>query len=81
MTNTSEKPANAGLKQDGRFKRGRSGNPASKQRGTRNRTTLAVEALLDGEAEALTKKVIELGMAGDGVGPAALPRTPSTRGA
>jgi hypothetical protein len=66
-TETSERPAYSGLKQDGRFKPGQSGNPAGKPRGTRNRATLAVEALLDGEAEALTRKAIELGLAGDGV--------------
>jgi Family of unknown function (DUF5681) len=43
-----------------RFKPGRSGNPAG-----RNRTTLAVEALLDAEAETLTRKAIELAKAGD----------------
>ena len=31
----------------------------------RNRTTLAIEALLDGEAEALTRKAIERALAGD----------------
>src|SRR5262245_33233647 len=42
------------------FKPGQSGNPAGKKPGTRNRATLALEALLDGEAEALTKKAVEL---------------------
>jgi hypothetical protein len=49
------------------FKRGQSGNPAGKVPGTRNRTTLAVEALLEGEAEALSRKAIELALAGDTV--------------
>jgi hypothetical protein len=31
----------------------------------RNRATLAAEALLDGEAEALTRKAIDMGLAGD----------------
>jgi hypothetical protein len=47
------------------FEPGRSGNPAGKARGTRNKVTLAIEALLDGEAEALTRKAIELAKAGD----------------
>src|SRR5262245_2183572 len=47
------------------FQSGQSGNPAGKPKGTRNRTTLAVEALLDGEAETLTRKAIELAKAGD----------------
>ena len=37
------------------FELGQSGNPAGKARGTRNKVTLAIEALLDGEAEALTR--------------------------
>lgn len=40
------------------------GNPG-KAKGTRHKTTLAIEALLDGEAEKLTKKAIDLAMAGD----------------
>ena len=38
------------------FQPGKSGNPAGKPAGARNKTTLAVEALLDGEAETLTRK-------------------------
>lgn len=49
------------------FNPGQSGNPAGKPKGTRNRTTLAVEALLEGEAEALSRKAIELALAGDTV--------------
>jgi hypothetical protein len=40
--------------QDGRLRRGHSGNPAGKPKGTRHKATLAVEAILDGEADALT---------------------------
>jgi hypothetical protein len=47
------------------FKPGESGNLAGRPKGSRNRTTLAMEALLDGEAEALTRKAIELAKAGD----------------
>jgi hypothetical protein len=47
------------------FKPGQSGNPAGKPKGTRNRTTLAVEALLDGEAETLTRKAIGRALEGD----------------
>jgi Family of unknown function (DUF5681) len=57
---------NAGPKQGGsRFQPGQSGNPAGKPKGARNKTTLALEALLDGDAEALTRKAIELALAGD----------------
>src|SRR3981189_1247096 len=47
------------------FEPGQSGNAAGKAKGTRNKVTLAIEALLDGEAEALTRKSIELAKAGD----------------
>ena len=47
------------------FEPGQSGNPAGKAKGTRNKVTLAIEALLDGEAEALTRKAIELAKGGD----------------
>src|SRR5215208_388647 len=49
------------------FRKGQSGNPSGRQRGSRNKATLAVEALLDGEAEALARKAIELALAGDTV--------------
>src|SRR3978361_2276837 len=61
---------NAGRKQGGggnhkRFAKGQSGNPAGKPAGTRNATTLAVEQLLHGEAEAITRKAIEMAKEGD----------------
>ena len=49
----------------GRFKPGQSGNPAGRPRGARHRTTVAIEALLDGEADAITRKAIEAAKAGD----------------
>ncbi len=49
------------------WKKGQSGNPAGRPRGSRNPVTLAVEALLDGEAEALTRRAIELALEGDTV--------------
>lgn len=56
----------AATEQRGRpFKPGQSGNPAGKPKGTRHKTTLAIEAILDGEAEGLTRKAVELAMAGD----------------
>jgi hypothetical protein len=42
------------------FQPGQSGNPAGKPNGARHAATLAAEALLDGEAEALTRKCVEL---------------------
>lgn len=50
----------------GKFQPGQSGNPAGKAEGTRNATALALEALLDGEAEALTRRAIEMALEGDG---------------
>jgi Family of unknown function (DUF5681) len=53
-------------KQRGRpFEKGRSGNPAGRPRGNRNRSTLAAQLLLQGEAEALTRKAVELALNGD----------------
>jgi hypothetical protein len=43
-----------------KFKPGQSGNPAGKPKGTRNATTLALETLLDGQAQTLTQKAIDL---------------------
>src|SRR3954452_18790505 len=60
-------PANTGRKQDTRFKAGQSGNPAGKAKGTRHRATLAAASLLDGEAETITRKTIEMAKAGDTV--------------
>ena len=59
--------------QDSRWKKGQSGNPNGRAAGSRNRATLAIEALLEGEGEALTRKAIELAKAGDMAGAASLP--------
>ncbi|MCH8112770.1 MAG: hypothetical protein IH905_12580 [Proteobacteria bacterium] len=59
-------PENTGREQGtGRFAPGQSGNPAGRPRGARNRATQAAEAILSGEAEALTRKAVELALAGD----------------
>lgn len=47
------------------FRKGQSGNPHGRPRGSRNKTTLAVESLLDGQAEALTQKAVDMAMEGD----------------
>ena len=62
-----KKPENTGRKQkkDTRFKPGKSGNPAGKPPGTRHKTTMAAQALLDGEGAALTRKAVEMALTGD----------------
>src|SRR5438067_7778007 len=55
-------------KQRGRpFRRGESGNSAGRPVGARHKATVAAETLLDGEAEGLTRKVLEMALAGDTV--------------
>lgn len=49
----------------GRFQKGQSGNPAGRRLGSRNKATANAELLLDGEAEALTRKAVELALSGD----------------
>src|SRR5258707_12658661 len=51
--------------QDSRWKKGQSGNPNGRAAGSRNRATLALETLLDGQATALTQKAIDLALTGD----------------
>jgi hypothetical protein len=64
-------PDNSGESQErdhrGRWRKGTSGNPLGPPAGSRHRTTRALEALLDGEAEGLTRKAVEMALAGDTV--------------
>ena len=52
-------------KGSGQFSKGTSGNPSGRPAGSRNHATLLMESLLEGEAEQLTRKAIELALAGD----------------
>ena len=54
---------NNGRNTDGTFGQGNAGRP----RGARNRKTVAIEALLEGQAEALTQVAIEKALEGDSV--------------
>ncbi len=54
-----------GRDRNGRYVKGVSGNPGGRPRGSRNAATMVAEALLEGEAEALSRKAVELAMAGD----------------
>jgi hypothetical protein len=47
------------------FKPGQSGNPKGRKVGSRNKVTLSMEAMLEGEAEALTRVAIEKALDGD----------------
>jgi len=49
----------------GRFRKGQSDNPAGRPPGARNKATEAAELLLDGEAEALTRRALDLALEGD----------------
>lgn len=49
----------------GRFKKGESGNPAGRRRGSLNKCTLAAMALLRGEAVGITRVVVNAALGGD----------------
>ena len=62
-----KKPESTQKKQGGATKwaKGQSGNIKGKPKGSLNKVTLAVQSLLDNEAEGLTRKAIELALEGD----------------
>jgi hypothetical protein len=47
------------------FEPGKSGNPNGRPKGHRNKATMICEELLDGEAQALTRKAIDKALDGD----------------
>ena len=47
------------------FQKGKSGNPRGRPEGSRNKATIAAQMLLDGEAEELTRKCVELAKDGN----------------
>lgn len=61
MTNRKNGTKTAGRDESGRFSPGNPGKPP----GARHKATRAVEALLDGEAETLSRKAVELALEGD----------------
>ena len=63
---TSTDTAKTDKRQRGKpFKKGTSGNPSGRPQGSRNKASLAIESLLDGQGEALTQKAIDLALDGD----------------
>lgn len=65
MAKIKKSPDKAGRKQDGTFKKGVSGNPQGCPSGSRNRSTIMLQKLLEGQAEAIINKAIELANDGD----------------
>jgi len=65
-TNMPSQPINPSQrKPKGRWPRGASGNPAGRPVGSRNKSTVILEALLHGQGEALINKAIDLALKGD----------------
>lgn len=47
------------------FQPGESGNPSGRPKGSRNKATMVAEVLMDGQAETITQKAIEVALQGD----------------
>jgi Family of unknown function (DUF5681) len=63
---TEEAPAPKTTRQrDGKWLPGVNGNRAGRPKGACHKATLAAEALLEGEAEGITRKAVELAIGGD----------------
>lgn len=66
MTTEIKSPENSGkIQVTGKYKKGFSGNPKGKPKGTRNKSSLAAEALLEGSLDKICKKVEEEALKGN----------------
>jgi Family of unknown function (DUF5681) len=60
-----EQPSNTGRNKDGTFAKGFVANPAGKPKGTRHAATRLAEAMIDGRAEDIIQKAIDMAASGD----------------
>jgi Family of unknown function (DUF5681) len=64
-TSTPEQQKQPGRGRGRPFEKGRSGNPAGRPRGAGKRASQAMQELLDGEVQALARKLVELALDGN----------------
>lgn len=60
-----QSPSSVERDADGQFARGHSGNPAGRERGSRNRATMLAEQFLDNQSVELVQKALQLALEGD----------------
>jgi hypothetical protein len=60
-----EQPENTGRKPDGTFAMGNSINPAGRPKGSLNKSTMAALAIMEADAETISRKAVELALGGD----------------
>src|SRR3954463_8690723 len=69
---TEQQPAKSGGKQGGRFPPGQSGNPLGRPAGSRNKATLLLADLIDGEGEDIVRALVTAAKSGAGAAGRAL---------
>jgi hypothetical protein len=65
MANSDPAENTAQIQRGRPFERGKSGNPKGRPKGSRNQTTVMAEELLDGEAGALVRKLVDTALEGN----------------